>query len=93
MAFTSNMTATSGRVQHAAYCKVSVYAVNKTDITILVDVWESSEVRSELPSNPLPDYAKQHILPTLDVVANNPIDYAYKLLEASDFYPEATWNI
>ena len=29
----------------------------------------------------------------LQMQADNPVDYGYKLLEASGEFPEATWNI
>jgi len=29
----------------------------------------------------------------LELQADNPVDYAYKLLEASGEFPDATWNV
>ena len=33
------------------------------------------------------------VLDTADLPSANPVDYGYKLLEASGEFPEATWNI
>lgn len=93
MAFTSNMIASSGRTIENAYCKVVVHCADTSTITVIIKVWETSTERQEFPSSPLSEFESQHILNTASIENNNPVEYAYKLLEASEKFPEAIWNI
>ena len=93
MAFTANITASSGRTIEDAYCKVVVHYADAASTTLIIKVWETAAERQDLPSNPLAEFESQRILATVDIPSPNPIAYAYSLLEASSEFPEATWNI
>lgn len=93
MAFTADVTASTGRTLTAAYCRVIVHSADKTSTTVLIQVWKDASDRTEHPSSPVQEFEQQHILKTVDVDCHNPLDYGYKLLESSGLYPEATWNV
>lgn len=93
MAFTSNITASSGRTIEDAYCKATIHSADTSTVTIIIKVWETSTERQEFPSNPLSEFEKQHILNISDIDSINPIQYTYKLLENSDLYQNAVWNV
>ncbi len=93
MAFTANITASSGRTIEDAYCKVVVHYADAASTTLIIKVWETAAERQDLPSNPLAEFESQRILATVDIPSPNPIAYAYSLLEASGEFPDATWNI
>lgn len=93
MAFTANITASSGRTIEDAYCKVVVHYADAASTTLIIKVWETAAERQDLPSNPLAEFESQRILATVDIPSPNPIAYAYTLLEQSGQFPEATWNI
>jgi len=48
-----------------------------------------------VPSNWLPSgFTEQpSLVPDMELVANNPVEYVYKMLESSGLYPDATWNV
>lgn len=93
MAFTANITASSGRTIEDAYCKVVVHYADAASTTLIIKVWETAAERQDLPSNPLAEFESQRILATVALPAANPVDYGYQLLEASGEFPEATWNV
>jgi len=58
-----------------------------------LEAWETQELR-EAGVTPLAwDRDLRSYETNLDLQAANPVDYAYKLLEASGEFPEATWNV
>lgn len=92
MAFLSNITSPQLREYTNAYISARVIYCDKNKTLIHLQVWESQELK-ELHAT-IPVFTTDLELPTVMWVAsNNPIDYAYKLLEASDNFPNATWNI
>jgi len=38
-------------------------------------------------------FALRSLATNMDLQAANPVDYGYKLLEASGEFPDATWNV
>lgn len=98
MAFTLPLTL-NGELYTAAYVKAIIARCDPTSTVIKLEVWTSQTSRANggepVPSNWLPtDFSEQpQFITDLDLQATNPIEYAYKLLEQSGEFPEATWNI
>lgn len=98
MAFTLPLTL-NGEPQAAAYVKATVAYANATKLVVKLTVWTSQTSRvsggEPVPSNWLPSgfIEQPSLVPDLELVANNPLDYGYKLLQASGLYPDATWNV
>ena len=92
MAFINNATA-YGRDYPQAYIRVAACLINKQVTQISTEGWESQEQREDgLPA--LSGIGQAYTLATnMDLNADNPIEYAYKLLEASGRFPEATWGV
>ena len=98
MAFTLPLTL-NGEPQAAAYVKATVAYADATKLVVKLTVWASQASRTNgkepVPSNWLPSgfIEQPSLVPDLELVANNPVDYGYQLLEASGEFPEATWNV
>ena len=98
MAFTLPLTL-NGEQQSAAYIKAIIARCDPTSTVIKLEVWTSQTSRTNggepVPSNWLPtDFSEQPQLATIpDLQSNNPVDYAYQLLEDSGMFPTATWNV
>ena len=98
MAFTLPLTL-NGELYTAAYVKATVAYADATRLVIKLEVWTSQASRANggepVPSNWLPvSFSEQPQLATvLELPNDNPVDYAYKLLESSGLYPDATWNV
>ena len=92
MAFLTTLEV-AGRSYPAAYVKVIIARCDTKQTVLNLQAWETQELREqEVP--PINWDADLRSLPTeINLLAVNPIDYAYKLLEASGEFPEATWNV
>ena len=91
MAFTTELSV-NGRSYPAAYVKATVATSSAQQTVLKLQAWETQELREQgVPSLPYPNDLR--MLPTIDLPSANPVDYGYKLLEASGEFPEATWNI
>lgn len=83
----------NGRDYESAYIKATLAKSSARQTVIFLEAWESQELRAaQVPSLPFPDNLVV-VNDLQDLPNNNPVDYAYKLLEASGEFPEATWNI
>lgn len=83
----------NGRDYESAYIKATLAKSSARQTVIFLEAWESQELRAaQVPSLPFPDNLVV-VNDLQDLPNNNPVDYAYKLLEASGKFPEATWNI
>jgi len=83
----------NGRDYEAAYIKATLAKSSARQTVIFLEAWESQELRAaQVPSLPFPDNLVV-VNDLQDLPNSNPVDYAYKLLEASGKFPEATWNI
>lgn len=92
MAFTTPLDV-NGRSYANAYVKATLAKSSARQTVIFLEAWESQELRAaQVPSLPFPDNLVV-VNDLQDLPNNNPVDYAYKLLEASGEFPEATWNI
>lgn len=98
MAFTLPLTI-NGELQAAAYIKATVAYADATKLVVKLTVWTSQASRTNgkepVPSNWLPSgfIEQPNLVPDLELVANNPVEYVYKMLENSGLYPDATWNV
>ena len=83
----------AGRSYPAAYIKATIARCDSNQVVIKLDAWETQGLREQkVPalnwSNDLRSYETNP-----DLQSVNPVDYAYKLLEASGEFPDATWNV
>jgi len=98
MAFTLPLTL-NGEQQPAAYVKATVAYADAAQLVVKLTVWTSQASRTNsgepVPSNWLPSgFTEQpSLVPDMELVANNPVEYVYKMLESSGLYPDATWNV
>lgn len=91
MAFSTNVTTERGKIIANAYVKASVLRCTPTELLIQCEVWEDAETRE---SGVTPVTSFHRSFATTDVVtSSNPLDYAYQVLEASNEWPGAVWNI
>ena len=92
MAFTTELSV-NGRNYPAAYIKATVARCDNKQVVIKLEAWETQELR-EAGVTPLAwDRDLRSYETNLDLQAANPVDYGYKLLEASGEFPDATWNV
>lgn len=92
MAFLTPITI-NGRDYEAAYIKATLAKSSASQTVIFLDAWESQELRAKkVPSLPFPDNLVV-VNDLQDLPNSNPVDYGYKLLEASGKFPNATWNV
>lgn len=92
MAFLTPLTA-NGRSYPAAYVKATVATSSAQNTVLKLQAWETQELREQgVPPLDWPDDLRTlATAPVLD--CENPVDYGYKLLEASGKFPDATWNV
>jgi len=83
----------AGRSYPAAYIKATIARCDNKQTIIKLEAWETQELR-EAGVTPLAwDRDLRSPQTELELQADNPVDYGYKLLEASGEFPEATWNV
>lgn len=98
MAFTLPLTI-NGEAQAAAYVKATIARCDTQTTVVQLQTWTSQASRTNggqsVPENWLPEgFISLVVLPTdLALQANNPVEYAYIMLEDSGKYPTATWNV
>lgn len=98
MAFTLPLTI-NGEAQAAAYVKATIARCSTQHTVIQLQTWTSQASRTNggdpVPDNWLPSgFSSLVVLPTdLALQADNPIEYAYAMLESSAAFPDATWNV
>jgi hypothetical protein len=83
----------AGRNYPAAYIKATIARCDTKQTVIKLEAWETQELREQgvTPLNWDDDLRSTQT--ELDLQAANPVDYGYKLLEASGEFPDATWNV
>ena len=83
----------AGRSYPSAYIKATIARCDTKQTVLKLQAWETQELREQgVPSLPYPNDLRSYET-NLDLQSVNPVDYGYKLLEASGEFPEATWNI
>lgn len=92
MAFLSNMTAPDGRTYPNAYVKVTPTVCNaQHGCSMALEVWDSQASKE---AGYACNFTTAHNLAfNANLPSINAVDYAYKLLEDSGIYPDATWNV
>jgi len=96
MAFTTPLTIeTEGysETHAAAYVKAELRLCTPQTTVIQLKVWESQAKRTAGAPPLRYDNDLRSFDTQLTLQAYNPVDYGYKLLEASGEFPDATWNI
>ncbi len=92
MAFLTPLTV-NGRSYPSAYIKATIARCDTKQTVLKLQAWETQELREQdVPSLPYPNDLRSYET-NLDLQSVNPVDYGYKLLEASGEFPDATWNI
>ena len=83
----------AGRNYPAAYIKATIARCDTKQTVIKLEAWETQELR-EAGVTPLAwDRDLRSPQTELELQADNPVDYAYKLLEASGEFTKAAWNV
>jgi outer membrane protease len=92
MAFTTPLTI-NGRSYPAAYVRVRQTSTFKQETLVEMEAWESQAERNTgLP--PLNwNESSRRFSTQLELANNNPLDYAYQLLEDSNEWPDAQFNV
>lgn len=83
----------AGRSYPAAYIKATIARCDTKQTVLKLQAWETQELREQGVTPIAWDNDLRVFDTALDLQADNPIDYGYKLLEASGEFPEATWNV
>ena len=82
-----NVRTSQGRILASAYIKVEVTGFTVRQCSVLLEVWEDSQDRQE--NDPL-DRQTLGIQNPPDIVAANPLVYAYELLKQQPQFSDAT---
>lgn len=91
MAFSTKLVNPYTATEVASYSRAALVGCNKQTTVVLIQHFLSAE-SAKLGAEPISS-ASISVGTNLQLEASNPVDYAYKLLEASGEFPEATWNI
>ncbi len=91
MAFLTELTI-NGRAYIAAYVKATVERSDATTTIIKLQAWETQALR-EAGVPPLSWNNDLRALTTATSPSDNPVAYGYNLIEASDEFPDAVWNV
>lgn len=96
MAFTIPLTI-NGEQQSAAYIKAYIRHCDAQRTVVQLEVYTNQAARDNgalsVPDSFLTISTLESFTTDLNLQADNPVAYAYKLLENSGKYPDATWNI
>ena len=92
MAFTAPLVA-HGYTYSQAYVKAHIMYCDSQRTVIKLTVWPTQADRTN-GAEPVRYDGDLRQFPTdLELQSNNPVDYGYKLLEASGEFADATWNV
>jgi len=91
MAFSTKLVNPYTATEVASYSRASLVGCNKQATVLLVQHFASQEAAT-LGAEP---FRSESLSAPTDLLleSSNPLDYAYKLLEASGQFPDATWNV
>ncbi len=92
MAFTTPLVA-HGYTYSQAYIKAHIAHCDSQRTVIKLTVWPTQADRTNGAEPVRYDNDLRQFPTDLQMQADNPVDYGYKLLEASGEFPEATWNV
>ena len=83
----------AGRSYPKAYIKATIARCDTKQTVIKLEAWETQELREQKVSPLNWDNDLRSPQTELELQADNPVDYAYKLLEASGEFTKAAWNV
>ena len=83
----------AGRSYPKAYIKATIARCDTKQTVIKLEAWETQELREQKVSPLAWDRDLRSPQTELELQADNPVDYAYKLLEASGEFTKAAWNV
>ena len=83
----------AGRSYPAAYIKATIARCDSKQTVLKLQAWETKELREQNVPPLAWDNDLRSYETNLDLQSNNPVDYAYKLLEASGEFTKAAWNV
>ena len=92
MAFTTPLTA-HGYSYQAAYIKAHIAHCDAQRTVVKLTVWPTQADRENGAEPVRYDNDLRQYQTDLNLQANNPVAYAYALLEASNEFIDATWNV
>jgi len=92
MAFTTALAA-HGYTYSQAYIKAHIMYCDSQRTVIKLTVWPTQADRINGAEPVRYDNDLRQFPTDLQMQAANPVDYGYKLLEASGEFPDATWNV
>jgi hypothetical protein len=96
MAFTTPLTI-NGEQHNTAYIKAYIGRCDTQTTVVQLDVYTSQAARDNgalsVPDSFLTISTVPSFTTNLNLQTNNPVAYAYELLENSGKYPDATWNV
>ena len=92
MAFKTPLVA-HGYTYPAAYIKAHIAYCDAQRTVVKLTVWPTQADRENGAEPVRYDNDLRQYQTDLNLQANNPVAYAYALLEASGEFPDATWNV
>lgn len=92
MAFVTALTA-HGYSYPAAYMKAHIVFCDAQRTVVKLTVWPTQADRESGADPVRYDSDLRQLATDLNLQADNPVAYAYTLLEASGEFAEATWNV
>jgi hypothetical protein len=92
MAFVTPLAA-HGYTYSAAYIKAHIAHCDAQRTVVKLTVWPTQADRTNGAEPVRYDNDLRQYQTDLALQANNPVAYAYALLEASGEFPDATWNV
>ena len=92
MAFTTQITA-HGYSYQAAYIKAHIAHCDAQRTVVRLTVWPTQADRENGAEPVRYDNDLRQYQTDLNLQANNPVAYAYTLVQASGEFPDATWNV
>jgi len=95
MAFSTPYVDRRGVAYTSTYCRATVAYAHKNETGVQVLMYTDESCAPSF-TNGGKEPVEQFLVrcnTEMELVSNNPVEYAYKLLEASGRFPEAVWNI
>lgn len=93
MAFTSPITLDNGYHLSNAYIRVSIKNASKTRINIQLEIWDSPELKAQIPHIPVRFATRALTCTKSSEPKDDLIALAYQLLEESGEFADAVWNV
>lgn len=95
MAFNTPYEDSRGVAYSSTYCRATIGMCHKNETFINVAIYARQDCAPTAESggkDPI-ELKTVRVQTDMQLQAGNPIEYAYKLLEACGVFPNATWNV